>query len=189
MDYTIESIQTIYKERNYRSRLEAKWAAFFDLCGWRYEYEPLDLNGWFPDFALYGDKGNRILVEVKPLVSFSENVAAKIQGAAEAACMTENELLLLGEGPFRNEYGQWRIGWLLDLQSWVEGDDPVEFNEWAEAAWGQWKEADKPGFCHEWGEYFDRISRLYDGGSYGAGDPPDPEHLWAKAANLIQWKP
>ena len=35
MDYTIDSIPTVYKGRNYRSRLEAKWAAFFDLCGWQ----------------------------------------------------------------------------------------------------------------------------------------------------------
>ena len=52
MDYTIKSIPTVYKGGNYRSRLEARWAAFFDLCEWDYEYEPVDLDGWFPDFRL-----------------------------------------------------------------------------------------------------------------------------------------
>jgi hypothetical protein len=36
----------------FRSRLEARWAAFFDLLGWPWEYEPFDLNGYTPDFLL-----------------------------------------------------------------------------------------------------------------------------------------
>jgi hypothetical protein len=43
---------TMYNGRLYRSRLECRWAAFFDLLGWKYEYEPMDLNGWSPDFAI-----------------------------------------------------------------------------------------------------------------------------------------
>jgi hypothetical protein len=33
-------IVTEYAGARFRSRLEARWAAFFDLCGWRWEYEP-----------------------------------------------------------------------------------------------------------------------------------------------------
>jgi hypothetical protein len=57
-----------------RSRLEARWAAFFDLVGWSWDYEPCDFDGWTPDFALYGfvresDALSRktIYVEVKPI--------------------------------------------------------------------------------------------------------------------------
>ena len=32
-DYQIAAIPTLYRGRQYRSRLEAKWAAFFDLAG------------------------------------------------------------------------------------------------------------------------------------------------------------
>ena len=71
----IAAIPTIYKNVRFRSRLEAKWAAFFDLVGWRWEYEPLDFDGWIPDFALYGETGNVILVEVKPILSFDEGLA------------------------------------------------------------------------------------------------------------------
>lgn len=60
------AIPTVYKGVHMRSRLEARWAAFFDLCGWQWEYEPFDLNGWIPDFMLRGAKTNT-LVEVKPL--------------------------------------------------------------------------------------------------------------------------
>jgi hypothetical protein len=48
----IANIPTIYKGVQFRSRLEAKWAAFFDLLGWRWHYEPLDLDGWIPDFLI-----------------------------------------------------------------------------------------------------------------------------------------
>ena len=27
------------------------------LCGWEHEYEHLDLNGWIPDFAIWGEAG------------------------------------------------------------------------------------------------------------------------------------
>jgi hypothetical protein len=65
MNYDIKSKPTIYKGTKYRSRLEARWAAFFDLLGFTYQYEPYDLNGWTPDFVIYlGDK--EILCEVKP---------------------------------------------------------------------------------------------------------------------------
>lgn len=49
----IASIPTIYAGVQFRSRLEARWAAFFDLVGLRWEYEPFDLAGWIPDFKIY----------------------------------------------------------------------------------------------------------------------------------------
>lgn len=60
------AIPTMYNGVQFRSRLEARWAAFFDLCGWQWEYEPFDLNGWIPDFVLSRHSGGKTLVEVKP---------------------------------------------------------------------------------------------------------------------------
>ena len=45
----------------YRSRLEARWAAMFCALGWPFEYEPIDLEGYIPDFILRFQKP--ILVE------------------------------------------------------------------------------------------------------------------------------
>ena len=50
-------IETIYNGYRFRSRLEARWAVFFDNIGIQYEYEPeglMVLNGqWYlPDFYL-----------------------------------------------------------------------------------------------------------------------------------------
>jgi hypothetical protein len=36
----IEAIQTSYKGTTYRSKIEARWATFFDCLGVTYEYEP-----------------------------------------------------------------------------------------------------------------------------------------------------
>jgi hypothetical protein len=50
MSYEYASIPTRYRDTEFRSRLEARWAAFADLAGWKWKYEPVDLNGWIPDF-------------------------------------------------------------------------------------------------------------------------------------------
>lgn len=52
----LQPIETIYKGYRFRSRLEARWAVFFDALGivWEYEKEGYDLDGlWYlPDFWL-----------------------------------------------------------------------------------------------------------------------------------------
>lgn len=68
MEYTIKAIPTTYQGVRFRSRLEARWAAFFDLLGFRWNYEPYDLNRWAPDFELKTRGGGRVLVEVKPFL-------------------------------------------------------------------------------------------------------------------------
>ncbi len=69
----LKAIQTEYNGYLFRSRLEARWAVFFDACGVEYEYEPegYDLgNGlmYLPDFLLHGVEGRDggdLYVEVK----------------------------------------------------------------------------------------------------------------------------
>jgi len=73
MDYTIKAHPTEYKNIVFRSRLEARYAAFFDLLCWEWEYEPIDFKGWTPDFRLkfpcYHSEcpsGHTLFVEIKP---------------------------------------------------------------------------------------------------------------------------
>lgn len=47
-----------------RSRTEARWAALFDVMGIEWEYEPIDLAGYIPDFT-FSMGGREYLVEVK----------------------------------------------------------------------------------------------------------------------------
>lgn len=69
----LKAIETEYKGYRFRSRLEARWAVFFDACGVEWEYEPegFDLGGglhYLPDFLLRGvagRDGGDLFVEVK----------------------------------------------------------------------------------------------------------------------------
>jgi hypothetical protein len=66
----IKAIETYYNGYRFRSRLEARWAVFFDAMGIRYEYEyegfelQIDPNEppirylpdfWFPKYKLFGE--------------------------------------------------------------------------------------------------------------------------------------
>jgi NTP pyrophosphatase (non-canonical NTP hydrolase) len=68
MKQYIDAIPTEYNGYIFRSRLEARWAVFFDTIGWKYEYEPetfrLDDGRYYlPDFYL---PQQDLYVEVKP---------------------------------------------------------------------------------------------------------------------------
>lgn len=89
-NYTKPAHETKYAGCLFRSRLEATWAAFFDLCGMTWVYEPFDIPGWSPDFLL----GGKLLVEVKPITEIDEDVMWKIGEAAFAAGRKERPVLL-----------------------------------------------------------------------------------------------
>lgn len=63
---TIAAIETRYAGCRFRSRLEARWAVFFDHLGIRWEYEPkgfvTDAGPYLPDFRLPDLK---LIVEIK----------------------------------------------------------------------------------------------------------------------------
>ena len=69
----IKPIETIYKGYRFRSRLEARWAVFFDALGIEYEYEPEgyefdDGTRYLPDFLLKNTEGRTkgdLFVEIK----------------------------------------------------------------------------------------------------------------------------
>jgi hypothetical protein len=67
----LKAIQTFYKGYHFRSRLEARWAVFFDALGLKWEYEPegFELPGgvWYlPDFRTTSPTGLVNWYEVKP---------------------------------------------------------------------------------------------------------------------------
>lgn len=69
----IKAIETRYKGYRFRSRLEARWAVFFDTLGVKWEYEPegYDLGeaGWYlPDFWL-PEQEYQCWIEVKGVAS------------------------------------------------------------------------------------------------------------------------
>lgn len=114
----MHAIPTRYNGVNYRSRLEAKWARFFDLLEWPHEYEPLDLDGYIPDFVLKFKKP--IAVEIKPAFNLLElrDHASKAISACRKAGLP---LLSLG-ATFMEESSYCTVGLgLID-------DEPAEFS-------------------------------------------------------------
>jgi hypothetical protein len=104
--YKIAAIPTFYAGVQYRSRLEARWAAFFDLVGWRHDYEPMDLKGWTPDFLLH--LREPVLVEVKPVLT--EEVLAEFLSTTSRCLGNElgngnSRAIILGNGPIDAEHG------------------------------------------------------------------------------------
>ena len=91
VDYSIKAYPTIFNGVRYRSRLEARWAAFFDGLGWKHKYEPYDLGAWSPDFLVSSSNLSRsFLVDVKPLQSCCDETIAKMQrGMKECSLLCE----------------------------------------------------------------------------------------------------
>jgi len=201
LDYKIAAIDTQYNERRYRSRLEAKWAAFFDLCGWRAEYEPFDLGEWSPDFLIKGWR-TEILVEVKPITAIDVPTIWKMHTAAEKAGF-KGELLLVGTYPTSV-----LLGWMCtneipdspDCSNERQGyPREMRMTPWFIRA--EFTDTHKPDFsvgvC---------LNTSRGGLDWGTGTiqhgkprrtllmwdvPPkhyDPEKIWSNAANAVRWR-
>lgn len=106
----IKPIETIYKGYRFRSRLEARWAVFFDALKMKWEYEPegFDLGeaGWYlPDFHLTGvdENGDKIdaWCEVKPEYP-DEQALQKLRTFAK-----HGTLILLDGTPTVKAYRVW----------------------------------------------------------------------------------
>ena len=100
---------TEYAGTTFRSQLEARWAAYFDQRGIAWQYEPVRLSGWTPDFRLVLH-GVEAYAEVKPVSEFPMDVAQRVLGH-----VWTGDIVILGLEPRR----AWRNrgdGWtLVDL--------------------------------------------------------------------------
>jgi len=86
-----KAIETIHKGYKFRSRLEARWAVFFDYMNYCWEYEPEGFEGecsngdyvkYLPDFKLYPmgkDQSYYFWVEVKGDPLFLKNNWQKLE--------------------------------------------------------------------------------------------------------------
>ncbi len=98
----IKAIETRYRGYRFRSRLEARWAVFFDALGieWEYEAEGFQLpSGWYlPDFRLKGSLP--MWAEVKA-DEFSER---ELRLCTELTAGTKQFVLLLSGMPTLKVY-------------------------------------------------------------------------------------
>ncbi len=171
-EHNIKAIPTMYNEVQFRSRLEATWAAFFDLCEWEWDYEPIDLNGWIPDFILHGN--DDVYIEVKPYKEAEEwnDVIDKIFNTG-----IEEQILLLGVSPFYfDDTYELSIGWTIL--------DPLDYL--SSAIFFYIKDIRKYDFSESSTFYDDRTGIMYNCNCFYHNSDPMP--LWKKAKNITQWK-
>lgn len=95
--YEIEAKPTLYNHTLYRSRMEARWAAFFDFVGWEFEYEPEPFKTWSPDFVIHSIDS---YVEVKPILMW-QGAIEKIQPyAKQFRCGLLSDHMVIGESAY-----------------------------------------------------------------------------------------
>lgn len=191
----IPAIPTTYNGVAFRSRLEARWAAMFDVLGWTWEYEPLDLHGTVPDFVLTFPVP--MLVEVKPLVvldlGWCADHIAKID-----SCGWKGEVLLLGAtmhetpddinvGFMRNAEIQ-NSGWVGNL--WRPAQITWCADHWSpHAIGGTW--GCRTGACAKVSQhpYYPRRSREKFHVGMHFDDRTRLIGAWRAAGNRVQWRP
>jgi hypothetical protein len=134
----IKAIETRYKGYHFRSRLEARWAVFFDHLGLRWQFEPegfdlseYGLGYYLPDFFL---PDQNYWIEVKP-DNFDHRDQDAYRKLAYVGAATDARGLLVAGEPYHNvvmgnfedymapgvlPYDQW---WTVDTYYREEGDE------------------------------------------------------------------
>lgn len=150
---SIPAIETSYKGHVFRSRLEARWAVFFDAMGIKYLYENdgFDLDGrWYlPDFFIPDWDS---FIEIKPPGPGVEEVRL----CDLLAEKTGKDCLLIAGSPWRGEY---------QVQAFPDHEDLGLFWEFLKCRRcdGLWLSGgdENPGFASSLGSHPDRCGDRY----------------------------
>lgn len=171
-------IPTTYKSTRFRSRLEARWAAFFDLLGWSWVYEPFDTDGWIPDFLIEG--AAPLLIEVGPCIDRPDYEGKMDDGASR---YRDLPTLVLGVSPtpaFGTDWLNPGAGMLTHDGEW--DDTP------AQGCWANCRTCAEPGVFHRDGSYRLRPCGDGDGNNHlGMMPAADLTLYWRRAGNDVQW--
>ncbi len=171
-------IPTTYRGVRFRSRLEARWAAFMDALRWPWVYEPTDLCSYIPDFVV--SFTSPLLVEVKPALE-REELAAHLPRIADSGW--QGEALIVGAMLWELEAPHPILGALARPVAAPWG------NEWEIGEARAFRciscgaasvlDADASWHCRACGETDRHI------GVFGA---EEFAQLWKGAGNRVQWR-
>lgn len=168
----IPAIPTKFNSTQFRSRLEARWAAFFEILCWDYVYEPFDADGYIPDFVITFPARPPLLVEVKPAVTHDDYLTAAnatFRGLGSFGSQWKHGVIIVGVNP----YYQWdRI---------VSAGCYFHSGKEAIAAWWMFSD-DSRNSCYIKPSYVS---------SYVRGEQVHKNILdkwWREAGNQVQWQ-
>jgi hypothetical protein len=184
---------TTYAGTQYRSRLEARWSAFFTRIGWHHTYEPFDGDGYIPDFVIHGDRP--MLVEIKPAVTRADYFAPIEKITTSLADHWPHDVLVCGADPLPY--------WSTETSPTRDGDPDEnpgagllgEWDDWGDGGWcfdeGLWCTCTICGaisVLHAVQSFVSRPCGHYDGGSYMSPLYPGIVRAhWAAACNDVKW--
>lgn len=176
------AIATTFDGIEYRSRLEARWAAFMRNIEWEHTYEPLDGDGYIPDFIVHG--AAPFFVEVKPAVVLAEfqQEQSKVERGLR---QFDRDIVIVGVTPFLTSAQGFQsryqdgvsVGWMLS-----EGD-------WQPADWVTCLKCHAVAMHHTTMSFHCRPCNHYEGKAY-AGTPAIDyiQGAWSDACNEVKWR-
>lgn len=153
------------------------------MGGRPWQYEPLDLAGYIPDFVLPFDPG-AVLVEVKPEMRF-DGLEQYVETIARSGW--HGEALIVGTEP--------GLRWTearspeLPILGLLGETHPLGRSEllWGGGALFTCGLCGRVGFAHEEQSYACRVCGGNDGG--GHWEPIALRTTWGRAKNRVQWRP
>lgn len=184
----MKAIPTKINHLQFRSRLEATWAEFFTILKWKWEYEPVDADGYIPDFAVL-EKTGRVAAffEVKPVFSSEEPAALEAAEKMLASGLLKdypNAGLAIAGATVQGR----RFAFAIDAEGWQETDPPRCFPG-NSIYFSSLVLAQRNGYIDFHTEDFSWVGWI--GGEWAKGwlDEDDVVAMWNKAKSRVQWKP
>ena len=169
------------RDIQFRSRIEAQWAYIFEKLEWDWEYEPIDLQGYIPDFIIKFDGDKEILIEIKGDTNIWNSDVYKYH---------KNKIVKSGwRGIFGILGGSYKAGsaeyWINIGKVFYLIEDQLRHNDLV---------LRKNNKTHKWSLGCDTgtydILNDYFKDTYHIDDVPQKEFskLWVEAKNKVQWK-
>lgn len=165
MRHNIKAIQTRYKGYRFRSRLEARWAVFFDALRLKWDYEAegyvLGKSGlYLPDFYLPELRGGTYVEVKRAGYKLTEGEIYQFLDLTDGT----GKIVLLATGA-------------PDAVSY-QGTDPLDPNGSAGKYWFTWTEANGAGLGLWGGEAFPEVTphhaiRAARGARFEFGETPE----------------
>jgi len=164
----------------FRSRIEAQWAYIFEKLEWNWEYEPVDLEGYIPDFIIKFDD-DEILIEIKGDTNIWKDEIYKPHKDKIIKSGWKGIFGILGSTYKESNAEYWiNIGKVFHfIDTEIHEDDLVVRKNYKTHKWS---------LGGEWGAY--DILNDYWKDTYHNNDIVQKEFskLWVEAKNKVQWK-
>lgn len=188
---TAKAIPTTYNGINFRSRVEARWAAFMDELGWTYEYEPQDFDGYIPDFFVNG----QFWLEVKAGLTLDDlqievpKVRRALKGDGHRAIIVGNVIDSLSDD---HAFGIVAIG-ENDLIAFRDEGDFWVSTTGGNAVWGECPLCGGLIWFEDRDDYFFACKACPDAGNKRSFATTEWElakirESWLVAGNRVQWQ-